>query len=110
MILPLCFALFVVGLYCVLTKRNVIKIVIGLTIMEYSVNLFLVLLGYKKQAIMSQVQASVKAPTIETSAITNWDGAAGFRILSGEPKVGPWCRPRHQMTLKCTIGNTMAPE
>jgi multicomponent Na+:H+ antiporter subunit C len=67
MIFPLCFALFVVGLYCVLTKRNVIKIVIGLSIMEYAVNLFLVLLGYKKQVPLSQVQA----PIIEK--VTNLD-------------------------------------
>jgi multicomponent Na+:H+ antiporter subunit C len=67
MIFAFCFVLFVVGLYCVLTKRNVIKIVIGLCLMENSVNLFLVLLGYKRQALISEVQA----PIIEK--ITNLD-------------------------------------
>jgi multicomponent Na+:H+ antiporter subunit C len=43
--------LFVVGLYCALTKKNVVKIVIGLVIMEYGVNLFLVLLGYRNDGI-----------------------------------------------------------
>jgi multicomponent Na+:H+ antiporter subunit C len=43
----LCFILFCVGLYCVLRKRNIIKIIIGLGIIEYSVNLFFVLLGYR---------------------------------------------------------------
>lgn len=38
--------LFLIGLYGVLSKRNVIKIVIGIAIMEYSVNLFLILVGY----------------------------------------------------------------
>ena len=38
--------LFLVGLYGVVTKRNLIKIVIGIAIMEYSVNLFLILVGY----------------------------------------------------------------
>jgi multisubunit Na+/H+ antiporter MnhC subunit len=38
--------LFLVGLYGVVTKRNLIKIVIGIAIMEYSVNLFLILIGY----------------------------------------------------------------
>jgi multicomponent Na+:H+ antiporter subunit C len=47
----LCFVLFIVGLYCALTKKNVVKIVIGLAIMEYSANLFLVLLGYRKAGI-----------------------------------------------------------
>jgi multisubunit Na+/H+ antiporter MnhC subunit len=48
MIYSLCFVLFVVGLYCVLTKKNTVKIVIGLSIMEYGVNLFFILLGYRR--------------------------------------------------------------
>ena len=51
MVFALCFVVFVIGLYCVLTKKNTVKIVIGLAIMEISVNLFLVLLGYKKDGI-----------------------------------------------------------
>jgi multisubunit Na+/H+ antiporter MnhC subunit len=43
----LCLLLFCVGLYAVLRKRNIIKIIIGLIICEYAVNLFLVLFGYK---------------------------------------------------------------
>lgn len=42
----LCFVLFLVGLYGVLTSRNLVKIVIGLTIMEFSVFLLLALIGY----------------------------------------------------------------
>lgn len=42
----MCFILFLVGLYGVLTRRNLIKVVIGLTIMEFSCFLFLSLLGY----------------------------------------------------------------
>lgn len=42
----LCFILFLVGLFGVLTSHNIIKIVIGLTFMEISINLFLVLIGY----------------------------------------------------------------
>ena len=42
----LCFVLFLVGLFGVITKRNIIKIVIGLSIMEFSIFLFLVLIGY----------------------------------------------------------------
>ncbi|RLJ04170.1 MAG: cation:proton antiporter, partial [Candidatus Aenigmatarchaeota archaeon] len=34
----LCILLFLVGLYGVITKRNLIKIIIGISIMEYSVN------------------------------------------------------------------------
>ena len=43
----LCLALFCIGLYGVLRKRNLIKIIIGLGIIEYSMNLFFVLLGYR---------------------------------------------------------------
>lgn len=43
----LCFILFSIGLYCVVRKRNLIKIIIGIGIIGYAVNLFFVLIGYK---------------------------------------------------------------
>jgi len=43
----LCLALFCVGLYGVLRKRNIVKIIVGLGIMEYAMNLFFVLLGFR---------------------------------------------------------------
>lgn len=43
----MCLALFCVGVYCVLVKRNLIKIIIGIGIAEYAVNLFLVLIAYR---------------------------------------------------------------
>jgi len=43
----LCLALFCIGLYGVLRKRNLVKIIVALGIMEYSMNLFFVLLGYR---------------------------------------------------------------
>ena len=43
----LCFLLFMVGLYCTVVKKNIVKIVIGLAVMEYAVNLFLIMLGYR---------------------------------------------------------------
>ncbi len=44
----LCLILFLVGLYAILVKKNLIKIIIGLGIIDYSLNLFFVLVGYKK--------------------------------------------------------------
>ena len=44
----LCMVLFVIGMYAIVAKKNLIKIVVGLLILEYSVNLFLVLLCYRK--------------------------------------------------------------
>lgn len=43
----LCFILFCVGLCGIVRRRNIIKIIIGLGIVEYSVNLFIILVGYK---------------------------------------------------------------
>ena len=43
----LCFLLFMIGLYCAVVKKNMVKIVIGLMVMEYSVNIFLIMLGYR---------------------------------------------------------------
>jgi multicomponent Na+:H+ antiporter subunit C len=45
----LCLALFMVGLYCVVRKRNLVKIIIGIGIMEYAVNLFFILAGYTRE-------------------------------------------------------------
>lgn len=53
----LCFALFLVGLYGVLTKRDLVKIILSLAIMGYAANLFFILFGYKNDAgypILSQ--------------------------------------------------------
>ncbi len=47
----LSFVLLMIGLYCVATKKNIVKIVIGLNIMEYAINLFLILIGYRRGGI-----------------------------------------------------------
>jgi len=40
-----------VGVYCVAVKKNLIKIIIGLVIMEYSMNLLIVIVGYRRGGI-----------------------------------------------------------
>ena len=47
MIYLLCLVLFSVGVYCILVKRNLIKIIIGIIIIEYAVNLAFILFGYR---------------------------------------------------------------
>ncbi len=54
----LCFILFLVGLYGVFTRRNLIKIVISLSIMEFSIFLMLILVGYIEGGV-----APIVAPT-----------------------------------------------
>jgi len=46
----LALVLLAIGLYAIIAKKNLIKIVVGLAIMDYAVNLFLILLGYRPAA------------------------------------------------------------
>jgi len=74
----LCFLLFMIGLYCAVTKKNMVKIVIGIMVMEYAVNLFLIMLGYRFGGI---------APIIDKSQLNAETGqiAAGFLSGSVDP-------------------------
>jgi multicomponent Na+:H+ antiporter subunit C len=75
----MCLVLFCVGLYCVLRKRNVIKIIIGLVIIEYAVNLFIILIGYRLrgrapifaegQSIMNMVDPLPQAMVLTTIVV-----------------------------------------
>lgn len=40
-------ALILIGLYAIIFKRNLIKIIIGITLIESGVNLFLITLGFR---------------------------------------------------------------
>lgn len=44
-------ALVLIGLYAVILKRNLIKIVIGITLIESGVNLFLITLAFRQDSI-----------------------------------------------------------
>jgi len=54
----MCFILFLTGLYGVITRRNLIKIAISLSIMEVSTFLFFALIGYVDKG---------KAPIVNTN-------------------------------------------
>jgi len=43
----LTFGLLIVGIYAVVAKKNVVKIIVGVLIIDYAVNLLLVLVGYR---------------------------------------------------------------
>jgi multicomponent Na+:H+ antiporter subunit C len=58
MLYALCFLLFMIGLYCAVVKKNMVKIVIGIMVMEYAVNLFLIMLGYRAGGIAPILTAS----------------------------------------------------
>ncbi len=46
-----CALLVILGLYTLVFKRNLIKIAIGLNLVECGVNLFLITLGYRSDAV-----------------------------------------------------------
>lgn len=48
MIYSLCFVLLAVGLYGALAKRDAIKVVMALVVMEHAVHLLLLLFGYRR--------------------------------------------------------------
>ena len=83
MLYALCFLLFVIGLYCAVTKKNMIKIVIGILVMEYAVNLFLIMLGYRSGGT---------APIVEPGQLEPVTGqiSAGFLNSSVEVNI---CKP-----------------
>ncbi|HOK40931.1 MAG TPA: sodium:proton antiporter [bacterium] len=43
--------LFLLGLYAIIAKKNIIKIIIGLAIIDYAINLFFILIGYQRGSI-----------------------------------------------------------
>ena len=61
----LCFLLFMIGLYCAVVKKNMVKIVIGIVVMEYAVNLLLIMIGYRAGGV---------APIIENGQVTRSAG------------------------------------
>ena len=60
MIYALCFALILIGLYGVLFRRNIVKIIIGLLVMEYGIHLFLILQGYRPQGLPPIVEPGME--------------------------------------------------
>jgi len=55
------FGLILLGLYIVLVKRNLIKVIIGLAILDTGVNLFLICVGYIAKGTAPIFSASVKS-------------------------------------------------
>lgn len=57
----LTFVLLLVGVYAVVAKKNVIKIIVGVLIIDYAVNMLLVLVGYRsggKAPILAEGQSA----------------------------------------------------
>jgi multicomponent Na+:H+ antiporter subunit C len=65
----LCLMLFMVGLYGVMVKRNLIKIIISLIIMESAVNVFIIMVGYRKEGIAPIMSKVMPAETFVRSSV-----------------------------------------
>lgn len=46
----MCMALFVIGLYAIAVKKNLVKVIVGVIVIHHAINLFLVLVGYRVPA------------------------------------------------------------
>lgn len=55
----LCFALFLIGIYGVITKKDLVKIILSIGILGYSANLFLILVGYRDGAFFPILEEGV---------------------------------------------------
>ena len=68
--------LIAIGLYCVLIKRDVIKMIIGIVIIESGVNLFLITLGYRADSIApiftsAPSTGNMALPTVQALTLTS---------------------------------------
>ncbi len=61
----LCVVLLTMGLYCLVAKKNIVKKVIGVIIMEYAVNLFLIIVGYKRGGVAPIVEPGMTRSALD---------------------------------------------
>jgi multicomponent Na+:H+ antiporter subunit C len=78
----LCLGLFALGVYCLVVKRHMIKKIIGLVTLDYGINLFLIILGYKKNASNS---LKAIAPILQRSVYENPTKYQEFLANSVDP-------------------------
>jgi len=59
--------LFVMGVYCLIAKKNIVKKIVGLVITDYAINLFIILIGYRNNGI-----APILFKDMERQELTNY--------------------------------------
>jgi len=72
--------LLAIGIYAIACKRNLIKVIIGMMVAEYAVNLFLILLGYRWGG-----RAPIRTPAVEAGAKSAAEAADAFVKASVDP-------------------------
>jgi multicomponent Na+:H+ antiporter subunit C len=66
----LCFGLFLIGIYGLLSKKNLIKIIISMNLIGYAVNLFFILIAYRHDGLAPVLETS-KSVAAHTSAMVD---------------------------------------
>lgn len=61
----LCVVLLTMGLYCLVAKKNIVKKVLGIVIMDYAVNLYLIIIGYKTGGVAPIVEPDMPMSMLE---------------------------------------------
>jgi multicomponent Na+:H+ antiporter subunit C len=56
----LCLVFFMLGIYCLIAKKNIVRKIIGLVIIEYATNLFFILIGYRHNGIAPIILPNMK--------------------------------------------------
>jgi multicomponent Na+:H+ antiporter subunit C len=65
----LTFAVLLIGVYAVVAKKNVVKVIVGVLLLDYAVNLLLVLVGYRAEGQPPILSEGQRASELATSAV-----------------------------------------
>ena len=61
--------IFAIGIYSLIAKRHIIKKIIGMVLIEYSTNLFLILIGYRHDGIAPIITQNMEQTQFSQSAV-----------------------------------------
>jgi multicomponent Na+:H+ antiporter subunit C len=61
--------IFFIGLYGIIAKKNIIKLIVGINIVGYALNLLLILLGYKREGIAPILTPDIPVETFVERAV-----------------------------------------
>lgn len=75
-------AMLLVGLYAVVAKKNVIKLIIGVLIIDYAVNMLLVLVGYRGTGGKPQAPILAEGQSVEQFAASSVDPLPQAMVLT----------------------------
>ena len=65
----LTFALLLVGIYALVAKKNLVRMIIGICILEYAVNLLFVLVGYRRNGMVPILGKGQTAANLAARAV-----------------------------------------